>query len=49
VVTLGDGKKPAFWQSSWLHGKAPIDLFPELYKLAWRKKGKLADELSNGG
>ena len=25
IVTLGDGAKASFWQSSWLQGQAPMD------------------------
>jgi len=31
---VGDGAKASFWQSSWLQGQAPMDIFPELFKLA---------------
>jgi hypothetical protein len=35
IVTIGDGRTTAFCQSSWLDGRAPMDLFPDdLYKLA---------------
>ncbi|PUZ51607.1 hypothetical protein GQ55_6G201900 [Panicum hallii var. hallii] len=47
VVTLGDGAKTSFWQSSWLQGQAPMDLFPDLFKLAWRKNKTVRDELVN--
>lgn len=36
-VTVGNGHKAEFWNSSWLDGRAPRDIAPQLYKLAWRK------------
>jgi hypothetical protein len=30
-----------------LEGKAPRDIAPNLYKLAWRKKNSVADDLQN--
>jgi hypothetical protein len=47
VVTLGNGKIVSFWQSSWLHGQAPMDRFPELFKWAWRKNKSVKEELHN--
>ena len=47
VVTIGDGKRASFWQSSWLHGQAPMDLFPGLFKLAWRKNKTVKEEVHN--
>jgi hypothetical protein len=47
VVTLGDGRKALFWKSSWLQGRAPMDIAPDLYKLAWRKGHKVRDDLLN--
>jgi len=47
VVILGDGQKASFWQSSWLHGQAPMDIFPDLFKLAWRKNKTVKEELHN--
>jgi len=47
TVTIGDGLKASFWQSSWLHGKAPMDLYPDLYRLAWRKNRSVKEELQN--
>jgi hypothetical protein len=37
--------KALFWHSSWLDGKAPIDLAPNLYTLAWRKNQMVKDDL----
>jgi hypothetical protein len=47
IVTLGDGAKASFWQSSWLNGRAPMDLFPDLFKLAWRKNKTVKEEVHN--
>ena len=47
IVTLGDGAKASFWQSSWLQGQAPMDMFPELFKLAWYKNKTVKEELTN--
>jgi hypothetical protein len=44
VITIGNGEKA---QSSWLEGKAPRDLAPNLYKLAWRKHNSVAEDLHN--
>jgi hypothetical protein len=47
IVTVGNGQRASFWDSSWLEGKAPRDIAPNLYKLAWRKKNSVADDLQN--
>ncbi|WVZ95314.1 hypothetical protein U9M48_041096 [Paspalum notatum var. saurae] len=47
VVSVGDGQKTNFWYDSWLSGRAPIDLAPNLYPLAWRKNKKLSEQLPN--
>jgi len=47
VVTLGNGNKASFWQSAWLHGQAPMDIFPDLFKLAWRKNRSVREELQH--
>lgn len=47
VVTIGNGHRAKFWDSSWLNGRAPRDLFPNLYKLAWRKSLTVAEQLQN--
>jgi len=47
VVIIGDGCKASFWHSSWLDGRAPIDIAPGLYKLAWRKHRKVKEELQD--
>jgi len=40
MVTVGRGDKASFWHSPWLDGRAPMDIAPSLYPLAWRKKSK---------
>jgi hypothetical protein len=47
VVTIGNGKQASFWNSSWLDGKESRDIAPNPFKLAWRKKSKVADDLHN--
>lgn len=47
MVTLGNGAKASFWQSPWLIGQAPMDLFPNLFNLAWRKNMSVKDEIEN--
>lgn len=47
VLTIGDGRKAKFWQSSWLNGMAPMDIAPNLYKLAWRKNLTVRKELQD--
>lgn len=47
VVTIGNGLKAEFWNSSWLQGLAPRDLAPNLYKLAWRKHRRVFEEVTN--
>jgi hypothetical protein len=46
-VQLGNGATAQFWESTWLDGKAPRDIAPLLYKLAWRKKLKAREQLEN--
>ncbi|WVZ77668.1 LOW QUALITY PROTEIN: hypothetical protein U9M48_025509, partial [Paspalum notatum var. saurae] len=47
VVTVENGLKTTFWHDSWLSGKAPIDIAPNLYPLAWRKNKPLSEQLTN--
>lgn len=46
-VTIGDGHTKLFWDSSWVHGHAPRDIAPHLYKLAWRKGLTVREEVGN--
>jgi mannosylglycoprotein endo-beta-mannosidase len=47
VVTVGNGQHASFWDAAWLDGRAPRDLAPNLYKLAWRKRNTIATDLLN--
>lgn len=47
-VTLGNGEWAKFWDSAWLEGRAPRDMAPNLYKLAWRKNQTVQEDLQNG-
>jgi hypothetical protein len=47
VVTVGNGQRASFGDSSWLAGRAPRDIAPNLYKLAWRKRNTVAADLQN--
>ncbi|WVZ56447.1 hypothetical protein U9M48_006975, partial [Paspalum notatum var. saurae] len=44
-ITIGNGLSTSFWHDSWLLGKAPMDIAPSLYPLAWRKNKKVHEEL----
>ena len=46
-VTLGNGRTALFWESPWGGGRAPRDLAPQLYKLAWRKGLTVREEIGN--
>jgi len=46
-VTIGDGRTASFWDSSWVRGHAPRDVAPNLYKLAWRKRLSVREEIEN--
>lgn len=45
AVTIGNGERARFWESAWLEGRAPRDLAPNLYKLAWRKNLSVREEI----
>jgi hypothetical protein len=47
LVSVGDGKTASFWESAWLNGRAPRDIAPKLFKLAWRKRNTVAEDLHN--
>ena len=47
VCVVGDGRKASFWKSSWLDGRAPMDIAPGLFKFAWRKNRKVREELQD--
>lgn len=47
TVTVGNGNKAKFWESSWLYGRAPRDIASNLYRLAWRKNLAVSEEIVN--
>jgi len=47
TVQIGNGTRAKFWDSSWLQNKAPRDIAPSLYKLAWRKNLSVKEQLVN--
>jgi hypothetical protein len=39
LIMVGNGRDTPFWEGRWLHGKAPKELAPNLYKVyRWKKK-----------
>jgi hypothetical protein len=46
AVTVGDGAKTQFWKDRWLHGRAPMDIAPDCFRLAWRKNISVQQALS---
>jgi hypothetical protein len=36
-ITVGNGAKTSVWKDRWLNVKAPQDIAPDCFKLAWRK------------
>jgi hypothetical protein len=44
-ITVGDGNKTKFWKDRWLNGRAPQDIAPECFRLAWRKNHTVAAAL----
>ena len=38
TITIGDGSKAHFWQSTWLEGQAPKDLAPNLFASSKKKR-----------
>jgi exonuclease III len=47
TVVVSDGRHASFWESSWLGGRAPRDIAPDLYRLAWRKNQTVKEDLIN--
>ncbi|WVZ55170.1 hypothetical protein U9M48_005869 [Paspalum notatum var. saurae] len=47
MVSVGNGASTSFWHDSWLDGKAPMDIAPNLYPFAWRKNKKVSEELTD--
>lgn len=48
TISLGNGQRAMFWHDRWIQGNSPLDIAPDLYKLAWRKKENVATALTNG-
>jgi hypothetical protein len=48
VVTVRNGLKAFFWNSSWIDGRSPASLFPLLYKHIRRKNITVRDAIVNG-
>jgi hypothetical protein len=44
-ITIGNGNKTKFWKDRWLNGRAPQDIAPECFRLAWRKNHTVAAAL----
>lgn len=44
-VQIGDGRKASFWNSRWLQGEVPAQLYPSLYKHSRRKNRSVAEAL----
>jgi hypothetical protein len=47
VMQVGDGRDTLFWEARWLHGHAPKELAPELFKIAMFKHRSIHAELQN--
>jgi hypothetical protein len=47
IIQIGNGKVTPFWEARWVHGPAPKDIAPGLYKAARFKKRSVCDELRN--
>jgi hypothetical protein len=37
AISVGNGERTRFWKDKWLNGRAPRDIAPECFRLAWRK------------
>jgi hypothetical protein len=46
-IHIGDGKATPFWEAKWLHGVAPKDMAPTLFKIARYKKRSVHTEVLN--
>lgn len=53
VISIGNGMLTSFWFDRWIDGAAPLDVAPDLFPLARRKKVSvheaLVDDLSMKG
>ncbi|WVZ69500.1 hypothetical protein U9M48_018274 [Paspalum notatum var. saurae] len=46
-VTVGDGKSTLFWESTWLRGLRPRDIYPKIFSISRRKNRSNQEALSN--
>jgi hypothetical protein len=46
-IQIGDGKNTLFWEAKWLHGAAPKDIAPNIYRRTRFKKRLVHTELHN--
>ncbi|WVZ71290.1 hypothetical protein U9M48_019892 [Paspalum notatum var. saurae] len=46
-VTAGDGKSTLFWESTWLRGLRPRDIYPKIFSISRRKNRSIQEALSN--
>jgi hypothetical protein len=37
MIAIGNGARTNFWNDNGLHGRAPEDIAPDCFRLAWRK------------
>ena len=44
-MTIGDGNKAIFWESSWLEGLRPKDIAPKIFEISRKKGGTVAQAL----
>ena len=47
LVTVGDGLKASFWESSWLQGISPRVLAPDIFEASKRKNRNVHDALTD--
>ena len=47
TVTIGDGNKDNFWESSWLNGFRPKDIAPKIFEISKRKNYVVSKALDN--
>ncbi|WVZ76863.1 hypothetical protein U9M48_024789 [Paspalum notatum var. saurae] len=46
-ITVGDGKSTLFWESTWLRGLRPRDIYPKIFSISRRKNRSIQEALSN--
>jgi hypothetical protein len=47
IITIGNGAKANFWKDRWLHGVAPCEIAPAIFKIAIRKNRTVKQALHN--